>query len=187
MKEKTLVMFENFWVRNEFVKNNISFLINVGIFWVIWSLVPFTEAEDIVILNVFVIILSLYFFLRSLIAKIITDNQNYLVVLFFVNFFFQKKLLDLLTLTLLKTKANNSLTKKTFYFWELFLVEELINNRLINTTYIEYLNNNSLLVKLNHNQGLFTEKLFKLSRESYLQLQIEYYLTNFLTEEIHTI
>jgi hypothetical protein len=62
------------------------------------------DAEDVIIFNIFLILIVLFNILKGVVIKSVYNNKLYLTSLYYVNFFLQEKIIFSLYAQILKNK-----------------------------------------------------------------------------------
>lgn len=175
MAEKKFYFINSSW-KNSFIWREtwLTVLCFLAIAYVS-RLLMFVDAEDVIIFNIFFILIVLFFVLRSIITKTIYNNKLYLIALFYVNFYLQEKIILSLYGQLLKNKLLINLVNQVSSNWLFDFLEELNLLFSYNSLYLEYLNSGYLNNLLNELNREFIEKIEKIVDEVFILSQLNYY------------
>jgi len=133
------------------------------------------DAEDVIIFNIFLILIVLFNILKGVVIKSVYNNKLYLTSLYYVNFFLQEKIIFSLYAQILKNKLVLNSVEQISSNWLDYSLDEIKFLSTYNKALIDYLNIiylNNLLNQLNQE---FIEKVEKLVDEAFFLIQLNYY------------
>jgi hypothetical protein len=175
MNEKKFHSITVIW-KNTILLKNIMFTI-VSILCIIYVsfLMMLVDAEDVIIFNIFLILIVLFNILKGVVIKSVYNNKLYLTSLYYVNFFLQEKIIFSLYAQILKNKLVLNSVEQISSNWLDYSLDEIKFLSTYNKALIDYLNIlylNNLLNQLNQE---FIEKVEKLVDEAFFLIQLNYY------------
>lgn len=180
MKDRKFFNVQEIWKRSSLIKAITSTILYIVAILYIARLLMLIDAEDVIILNMFVILTVLFYILKGVATKTVYDNKLYLIALAYVNFYLQEKVIltlysqllkDKLLLLSLKEISTNSLSNSTF---------EIATLQVCNEYYLEYLNIMHLGTMLSTLNDEFLLKIGKIVDEAFLLAQLTHF-SNYLT------
>lgn len=166
-------VWKNLFVVRDFIVTSLFILAIVFVS----RLLMLADAEDVIILNIFLIFVIVFFILKNIITKAVYTNKLYLIALFYVNLYLQEKIILTIYVQLLKNKLVLNSINALSSNWLLYFLEELNLLGVYNSLYLDYLNVlylNNLLSELNNE---FIEKVEKSVDDVFILTQLNYYTT----------
>ncbi len=171
-------VWKNLFVVRDFVSTSLFVLAIVYVS----KLLMLVDAEDVIILNIFLIFVIVFSLLKNIVTKAVYNNKLFLIALFYVNIYLQEKIILTIYGQLLKNKLVLTSVKELSSNWLLYFIEELNSLCVYNNLYLDYLNTlylNNLLSELNNE---FIEKIEKTIDVIYILTQLNYY-GNYILED----
>lgn len=175
MSEKKFHFITTIWKNPILLKNIMFTSISVLAIVYISFLLMLVDAEDVIIFNIFLILIVLFNILKGVVTKNIYNNKLYLVSLYYVNYFLQEKIIFSLYAQILKNKLVLNSIEQVSSNWLVYSLEEIKLLAIYNKTFIEYLNVFYLNTLLNQLNQEFIEKTEKLVDEVFFLVQLNYY------------
>jgi hypothetical protein len=175
MSEKKFHFITTIWKNPILLKNIMFTSISVLAIVYISFLLMLVDAEDVIIFNIFLILIVLFNILKGVVTKNIYNNKLYLVSLYYVNYFLQEKIIFSLYAQILKNKLVLNSIEQVSSTWLVYSLEEIKLLAIYNKTFIEYLNVFYLNTLLNQLNQEFIEKTEKLVDEVFFLVQLNYY------------
>jgi hypothetical protein len=175
MNEKKFHFISAIWKNTILLKNIMFTTVSVIAIIYVSFLMMLVDAEDVIIFNIFLILIVLFGILKSIVTKSVYNNKLYLISLYYVNFFLQEKIIFSLYAQIFKNKLVLNSVAQISYSWLNYSLDEIKLLSIYNKALIDYLNViylNNLLNQLNQE---FTEKTEKLVDEVFFLIQLSYY------------
>jgi hypothetical protein len=133
------------------------------------------DAEDVIIFNIFLILIVLFHILRGVITKAVYNNKLYLIALYYVNFFLQEKIILSLYSQILKNKLILGSIGQISSNWLFYSLDEIKLLSVYNKSFLDYLNATHLNNLLNDLNQEFIDKTEKLVDETFILMQLNFY------------
>lgn len=180
MSEKKFHFITTIWKNPVLLKNVMFTAISIIAIIYVSFLLMLVDAEDVIIFNIFLILIVLFNILKGVITKSIYNNKLYLISLYYVNFFLQEKIIFSLYAQILKNKLVLNSIDQISNNWLFYSLDEIKSLSIYNKSFIEYLNVFYLNTLLNQLNQEFIEKTDKIVDEVFFLIQLNYY-SDYLT------